>query len=186
MGEFECKDELLGVLRNSIITFNKKHIFIRKIDQRWEIPVPLLRVARYLKPILQSIVADIYIETNYYDFDTLNIKPKFIELDIYKEYDVVFNEIQETIIQSIRTAKYTIWVAVAWFADREIFDELILKKKQGLDISIITSDEDSNRVLLDDLEWNFNTIKVPKQRYNGLHDKFCIIDFEFVIHGSYN
>jgi len=192
-GEFECKDELLGVLRNSIITFDKTTAFTRKTDQRWEnidlrVPVPMLGVAKNLKSTLQSIAEDIYVETDYNDFHNLNIKPKLIELDIdtYKEYDVVFNEIQETIIQSIRTAKYTIWVAVAWFTDREIFNELIVKKEQGVDIRIITSDEESNKSLLAELEENFNTVKVPKQRYNRLHDKFCIIDFEFVIHGSYN
>lgn len=43
--------------------------------------------------------------------------------------------------------------------------------------------------IMDKLEENFEVIKVNmKGRYltNRLHDKFCIIDLEFVMHGSYN
>ena len=32
--------------------------------------------------------------------------------------DVVFNEIQDTLIQGIRDAKYLIWISVAWFSMR--------------------------------------------------------------------
>ena len=42
---------------------------------------------------------------------------------------------------------------------------------------------------MNELENNFEVIKVPlKGAYlsNRLHDKFCIIDFAFVMHGSYN
>ena len=42
---------------------------------------------------------------------------------------------------------------------------------------------------MSELESNFEVVKVPlKGAYlsNRLHDKFCIIDFEFVMHGSYN
>lgn len=132
--DYDNKDELLGVLRNAIITFDKTNSFTSKSWQYWEnidlrVPVPLLKTARQLKQILCGLASDIYVETDGYDFRTLNIKPKLIELedDNYKEHDVVFDEIKETIIQGIREAKYVIWVVVAWFTDKEIFDELILR-----------------------------------------------------------
>lgn len=56
-------------------------------------------------------------------------------------------------------------------------------------IRIITSDEQSNYHIMKDLEENFNVKKVSlKGNYlsNRLHDKFCIIDLEYVMHGSYN
>ena len=105
------------------------------------------------------------------------------------EHDVVFDEIKETIIQGIRDAKYIIWAAVAWITDREIFNELVAKKEAGVNIRIITSDEESNKWLIDELEKEFDTIRVPcwgNNNRNRLHDKFCIIDFEYVMHGSYN
>lgn len=46
-----------------------------------------------------------------------------------------------------------------------------------------------SKSLIDDLITNFECIKVSKKGYWGndiLHDKFCIIDLEYVMHGSYN
>lgn len=191
--DVKYKDELLGILRNSIIKFDKSSDFTRKSYQYWEdidlrVSIPMLKRARELRLEFYNIAKDIYIQTEEFDLRTLNIKPKPIDLDKdeYKEYDVVFDEIKDTIIQGIREAKYTIWIAVAWFTDKEIFEELILRQNEGIDIRVITSDEPTNRYLMDQLEENFNTVKVPQQGYNRLHDKFCIIDFEFVMHGSYN
>lgn len=194
--EFSNKDDLLGILRNSIITFDKTTEFTRKSWQYWEnidlrVPVPLLKKARSLKDQFRNIAKDIYIESENYDFGKLSIKPKLVELenDEYKEHDVFFNEIKDTIIQGIRSAKYIIWVAVAWFTDKEIFEELILKKKSGVNIRIITSDEKSNSYLISELMENFDTVKIPlsgEYLSNRLHDKFCIIDLEYVMHGSYN
>jgi len=194
--EYENKDELLGILRNSIITYLKTGNFTHKSWQYKEyidlrVPVPLLKAARKFKSQLEGLASNVYIETHDYDFYGLNIKPKPVELDNEEnvEHDVFFDEIKETIIQGIRNAKYTIWVAIAWFTDNEIFDELILRKKAGVNVRIITSDEDSNKYLMDKLKENFEVKKIPlKGNYlsNRLHDKFCVIDFEFVMHGSYN
>lgn len=194
--EYDNKDELLGILRNSIITYDKTSDFTRKSWQCWEyidlrVPVPMLKVARKFKSELEELASIVYIETTDYDFGGVNIKPKPVEFDNeeYIEHDVFFDEIKGTIIQGIRNAKYTIWVAVAWFTDNEILEELILRKRAGVNIRIITSDEQSNKYLMEKLENNFEIMKVPlKGDYlsNRLHDKFCIIDFEFVMHGSYN
>ena len=194
--EIQNRDELLGILRNSTITFVKTSNFTSKSWQFWEnidlrVPIPVLKSARTLKTQLERIANDIYIESKSYDFNSLYIKPKLVELesDNYKEHDVVFDEIKDTIIQGIRNAKYIIWVAVAWFTDKEIFDELVLKKAEGLNIRIITSDEQSNQYLMSELTETFDTVKIPLSGTylsNRLHDKFCIIDLEYVMHGSYN
>jgi phosphatidylserine/phosphatidylglycerophosphate/cardiolipin synthase-like enzyme len=65
----------------------------------------------------------------------------------------------------------------------------MLRKYAGVNIRIITSDEKSNQHIVCKLEDNFDLIKVPlKGNYfrNRMHDKFCIIDLEYVMHGSYN
>lgn len=194
--EIKKKDELLGILRNSIISYTKSNSFTKKSWQYWEyvdlrVPVPMLSIARTLKKELESLVYDVYIESEQYDIGGLNIKPKPVELDSEEavEHDVYFDEIKDVIIQGIRNAKYTIWVAVAWFTDNEIFKELLLKKNEGLNIRIVTSDEKSNGHIIDKLQNTFEVVKIPlKGRYlsNRLHDKFCIVDLEFVMHGSYN
>jgi phosphatidylserine/phosphatidylglycerophosphate/cardiolipin synthase-like enzyme len=179
-----------------IITYNKTSKFAHRHYQRWEyidlrVPVPMLKVARDLKHEFQKLASEIYIETDEYDFGGLNIKPKPVELENEEniEHNVVFDELKETIIQGIRNAKYSIWVAVAWFTDNDIFNELLLRKNEGVNIRIISLDEDSNRFIMEKLESNFEVVKVPKRGdylSNRLHDKFCIIDLEHVMHGSYN
>ncbi|MGJ9386077.1 phospholipase D-like domain-containing protein [Salipaludibacillus sp. CF4.18] len=118
----------------------------------------------------------------------LHIKPKPVELESEEiiEHDVVFDEIKDSITQGIRNAKYTIWIAVAWFTDKDIFHELFLRKEAGVNIRIITSDADTNRFLMEKLKSNFDTMQVSRIGKNMFHDKFCIIDLEYVMHGSYN
>lgn len=194
--DYKDKDKLLAILRNSIITFDKTSNFTRKSYQSWEnidlrVPIPMLKIARDYKKELNKLASSIYIESESYDFGELVIKPKPVDLstDEITEHDVVFDEIKNTIIQGIRGARYTIWCAIAWFTDKEIYNELILRKNDGVNIRIITSNEKSNQYIMSDLENNFEVIKVDLKGdnlSNRLHDKFCIIDFEYVMHGSYN
>lgn len=194
--DIQNKDDLLGILRYSIVTFRKTGAYTHVSNQRQEymdlrVPIPMLKKQRNIKMFFFDLANDIYIPDDDYDLYGVEIKPKLVELedDGQNEHDVAFDGIKDVIIQGIRNAKYTIWVAVAWFSDRDIFQELLAKKKQGISIRIITSNEKSNMTLMSELESNFEVVKVPlKGAYlsNRLHDKFCIIDFEFVMHGSYN
>lgn len=194
--EYSNRDKLLTILRNSVIYFDKTTSFTSKSWQYWEnidlrVPIPLLKEARGLQKDFQMVASSVYIESESYDFNNLNIKPKPIDLDSdnIKEHDAIFSEIKETIIQGIRNSKYLIWCAVAWITDRDIFDELILRKNKGIHVRIVTSKEDSNRYLLSELNENFDVVTVPvwgQYGRNRMHDKFCIIDLEYVMHGSYN
>lgn len=194
--EYDRKDELLTILRNSLIKFDKTSAFTKKSWQCYEnidlrVPIPLLKEARNLKKVLESVASIVYMETDENAFGGLIIKPKPVEIEPVEviEHDVIFDEIKDTIIQGIRNANYIIWAAVAWFTDVEIFNELKSRKEAGVSIRIITSDESSNYHIMKDIESNFDLTKVPlKGNYlsNRLHDKFCIIDLEYVMHGSYN
>lgn len=194
--DYDRKDELLTILRNSLIRFNKTNSFTKKSWQCYEyidlrVPIPLLKEARNFKQTIEDIASLVYMETDEYDFGGLIIKPKPVDLETSEvvEHDVVFDEIKDTIIQGIRNANFIIWAAVAWFTDVEILNELKLRKEAGVSIRIITSDESSNRYIMEDLEEKFDLTKVQlKGDYlsNRLHDKFCIIDLEYVMHGSYN
>lgn len=192
-GQYEKKDEVLGILRYSMIVYIKTTEFTRLTNQRKEyielrVPIPMLKIARSLQSTFERLASEVYIETPEYSCWGLRIKPKPVELESLEitEHNAQFSEIKDTIIQGIRNAKYTIWIAVAWFTDNEICDELILRKKAGVHVRIITSGEDSNSSMIKRLESNFETVKVPKKGTNRLHDKFCIIDFEYMMHGSYN
>lgn len=152
----------------------------------------MMNNAKVLKTIFEKLASEVYVSSTdtfqEYEFWGLRIKPKTVELEnnSYVEHNVVFDKIKEEIIQGIRNAKYMIWAAVAWFTDKDIFEELLLRKNAGVNVRIITSDEPSNKHLISDSEHNFEVIKVQPKGFNRLHDKFCIIDLEFVMHGSYN
>lgn len=175
------KEEMLTILRNSVIYFDKTSSFATRSWQYWEnidlrVPIPLLKEARNLQKNLQDIASMVYIETDDYDFNQLNIKPKPIDLDIdnYKEHDAFFSEIKDTIIQGIRNAKYLIWCAVAWITDDDIYNELLKKRNNGIQIRILTSDEPSNSRLLKNLCDNFEVVKIPQwgeNSRNRMHDK---------------
>ena len=104
------------------------------------------------------------------------------------EVEVHFEQIQQQIIEQIRNAQFLIWVAVAWFTDKEIMNELYKKYKQGVNIQIIIIDDEINAKVDPPLDKFFSVIKVkPIGKYENLmHNKFCIIDLKTVIHGSYN
>lgn len=97
-----------------------------------------------------------------------------------------FERIKEMLIEELQQAKYTIWVAVAWFTDRDLANLLYKKSKQGVNVQIILNDDDINSALSSRLKNHFETYTVPRAMKRLMHNKFCIIDFKTVIHGSYN
>lgn len=99
-----------------------------------------------------------------------------------------FENIKEFISTELNKAKYLIWVAVAWFTDRDLANLLYTKAKQGLSIQIIVNDDKINSVLKEKLKEHFDVCFAPSEdKFSKLmHNKFCVIDLEKVIHGSYN
>ena len=194
----EKKNSLLPILRRCYIINQPQYEFVYhgRSGQKYEnieirVPVPLLDQANEVQKDLYDLVAYIYEESDDYGLGSVSIRPRLLSADDveYKEHDVVFSEIQETIMQGIRDARYTIWAAVAWLSNQAIIDELIAKKKQGVHIRLIISKEDSNQSYYQQLSQNFDLMLIPHHGWNDwnrMHDKFCIIDFEYVMHWSYN
>lgn len=93
-------------------------------------------------------------------------------------------------IRRIRDAKFIIWTVFAWYFNEAIYQELLAKKEQGLNIRIIVSQEGSNTNMILKLKENkFDDVVIPRwgnRGYNRMHDKFCIIDIDCVMHGPYN
>lgn len=194
MDETSEGKEIQTILRRSTIDFIKTNKFSNKIwnqmkeDINLRVPIPLLARAKELRNDLVQLFGQVYKETQSYAFGNLILGPKYLEdADInYREHNVVFDSIEKTIIEAIRDAKYVIWIAVAWFTNRRIYDELILKKNEGVNIRILTIGNNSNKYLLPELKENFDTIGIVLPGSHVFHDKFCIIDLEYVMHGSYN
>ena len=102
--------------------------------------------------------------------------------------EVYFEKIEQEIIEAIDNAKFTIWVAVAWFKNQKLFNHLVAKKNQGVNVQLIILDDKINESSGLNYEREFDTYRFPKYgKYENIfHVKFCIIDLKQVIHGSYN
>ncbi|MBF1085866.1 phospholipase D-like domain-containing protein [Solobacterium sp.] len=194
----EYRDALMKLISRSKVNFVPQYEFANhgRSNQHLEnielrTPVPLLNEARVQEKNIKDLFEYVYEEDNDFALYKIEIRPLVIdEPEEIKEYTVVFNEIEDTIIQGIRDAKFIIWAAVAWFSNEKILNELKIKKQQGLNIRIIVSNEKSNSRMIGKLEANDIEVTVIEKwgnyDYNRMHDKFCIIDLDYVMHGSYN
>lgn len=192
------REVLLPILRRSTINNVPKWNFVVRSgrgSQRYEdveirVPVPLIDEANKYEDDFYGLVEYVYEDTDDHGLGAVPIKPLIMPTpDEIFEHDVVFDQIQETVVQGIRDARYMIWAAVAWFTNESIFEELKAKKRAGIDIRIIVSDEEQNARMIPKLREEFDLVVIPRhgwREYNRMHDKFCIIDLEYVMHGSYN
>jgi len=101
-----------------------------------------------------------------------------------------FENIRNLIKGNIKEAQSDIKIAVAWFTQRELFDEVLEALNRGVEVSMI--------IIKDFI--NFGMYGLPLQRFvdNGgklhfvsdrswtMHNKFCLFDGSLVITGSYN
>lgn len=197
--KFKDKQTLmLPILRRAKINNIPQYEFVRcgQSGQRYEnieirVPIPLINNANEILEDLRSLVRYVYEESSAHDLGEVLIRPLILQDEEFehKEHDVMFSDIQDTIIQGIRDAKYVIWGAVAWLTNQVIIDELLAKKQQRIDVRLIISEETNNCPYYKQLSENFDTVLIPHhgwEEWNRMHDKFCIIDFEYVMHGSYN
>lgn len=101
-----------------------------------------------------------------------------------------FNNISSFISIELKAAKKSIYVAVAWFTDDRIFNILCDKAKAGLDVQLMIMDDDINNaygVVYSKLENVGGRVYLISDSMGTLmHNKFCVIDGEVTITGSYN
>lgn len=111
----------------------------------------------------------------------------------YNEYlpscEAYFSGIQDIIIDYLQNAKKSIRIAMAWFTNPLLFNALLRVCKKGISVKIlINNDLINNRV--NGLPFN-KLIAKGADLYIAepptlIHNKFCIIDDNIVIDGSYN
>lgn len=100
-----------------------------------------------------------------------------------------FRNISNELIQRIKTAQSEIKIAMAWFTNHELFNELILCLEKEINVSLIIINDYINNNELG-LDFNHYINKGGKLYFSKetplLHNKFCIIDDSLLITGSYN
>lgn len=90
------------------------------------------------------------------------------------------------IIESISSATNEIRIAMAFFTDRDIANQIIIASEKGVEVSIILSNDINNENVKSILS---PICKVYTHVANGrglMHHKFCIVDKNLLLHGSYN
>jgi hypothetical protein len=103
-----------------------------------------------------------------------------------------FDDIQLQILHELRKATTSIHIAVAWFTDPEIFEQLCQKAGSGVRVELIVFNDSINRnspiehERLRDLGGVFMMVGDKKKSSAIMHNKFCVIDSITVITGSYN
>jgi hypothetical protein len=104
--------------------------------------------------------------------------------------EAVFENIADRIQQEISKANKSIYIAVAWFTNKNLFNELVKKAKEGCVISLIISNDEINQNSSIDFDrlitLNSKVYKIGNGNTELMHNKFCVIDYNTVITGSYN
>ncbi|BFK02724.1 phospholipase D-like domain-containing protein [Parabacteroides goldsteinii] len=99
--------------------------------------------------------------------------------------DARFKDIQNSIIKELENAQVSISLAMAWFTNKTLLEKLKEKQEQGVKVEIVIFDDGINAKYGVDLQ-GFDFVKVRAERGGKMHHKFCVIDNQTVITGSYN
>jgi len=103
------------------------------------------------------------------------------------ETRVAFTKIKDQIISNLKKASKEIKVAVAWLTDEDIIRTLIQRAEAGVSVEIVMSDSKENfRNTLKFKEFLRIGGKLHIATPRFLHHKFCILDRNTIINGSYN
>ncbi len=102
---------------------------------------------------------------------------------------VHFSQIQGVLRQELMNAKSRIQVAVAWFTDQELYDILLEKAADDISVTVIIRN-DSININSYGIDWqkliDANGVLFLSNHSSHLHHKFCLIDNNKGISGSYN
>ena len=100
------------------------------------------------------------------------------------------HKIQNAIQIELFKANSSIKIAVAWFTNDLLFQPLLLKLGAGVRVELILNKDDINCSSDNEIDFDEFVNAGGILRWNDtkqlLHDKFCIIDNNIVIYGSYN
>ena len=190
------KRKVLEILQRSSLYFDKTSEFTRHKWNHYKEyiyitvnPSDLMELMKH-KEYIEKIIDQIYPVNDDYEYELfgVEIKPGYVSPNESVSQEIYFEDIQRQIIDELENAKYIIWVAMAWFTNKELFDVLVKKKKQGVNVQIVIDDNEKNSAAPFSLEEEFETYRIRIQSYykNIMHDKFCVIDLSTVIHGTFN
>lgn len=98
------------------------------------------------------------------------------------------NEIKQRILSEINQSQKSIYLAMAFFTDRDIANAIVAASERNLIIDIILSSNAQNEVvktIFRDANIKIHAFETGDER-GMMHHKFCLIDNRITINGSYN
>lgn len=102
----------------------------------------------------------------------------------------LFENIADHLSAQLSQANHSIYIAVAWFTNRDLFNILVQKAQQGITVQLLASNDKINQQNGVDFErlkiGNSAAYLVGDGDQDLMHNKFCVIDQSVVITGSYN
>lgn len=96
-----------------------------------------------------------------------------------------FIDIQNQILAELDKSRVSISVAMAWFTNERLFEKLVEKQNLGVKVELVIYNDGVNAKHGIDFS-QFDTVKIRSERGGIMHDKFCVIDNQVIITGSYN
>lgn len=189
--------EVIELLNQSTMQFSTTNTFTQEIwNTYWctiVFSVPLSKlsdVKQNTLSLLKTYCSDLLPSNCGFLIKEIKLVPQLKGFQVEElGLEVVFEQQKKKIIQEIIQAKFTIWLAVAWFTLEDIYELLVKKSKEGIDVRVIISKDEINNSAYEKYKDSLNIIGYPKfGAYNNnlMHNKFCIIDLKKVVHGSYN
>lgn len=104
--------------------------------------------------------------------------------------EALFSNIADRINTELSQAESSIYIAVAWLTNRDLFNILVDKAKSGVTVQLLLSNDEINQ----NNSLDFSRLKIGNSvaylvgdgKSDLMHNKFCVIDRRVVITGSYN
>lgn len=109
------------------------------------------------------------------------VHEEVIEVDL----KVHFKAIESKILQALETAKASIDLCIAWFTNETLRDKLLEKQSEGCVVRVIRYKDGINKSKGVDLT-GIDHLEIRGERHGIMHCKFCVIDNQTVLDGSYN
>lgn len=103
-----------------------------------------------------------------------------------------FEKIHQQITLQLNKSSKSILLAIAWLTDDKLYNILCAKAKEGVEVQILIANNEINlnsKLNFSELKENGGEIYWIGKNFNYaplMHNKFCIIDNEVLIFGSYN
>lgn len=99
--------------------------------------------------------------------------------------EVHFNDIESNILSALDSAKASVDLCMAWFTNEKLRNKLLEKQAEGCEVRVIRYKDGVNHSKGVDLS-DINHIEIRGERHGIMHRKFCVIDNQTVLDGSYN